>query len=80
MVGGKWGCGVLLERAVDHLVLLHPAAASKGCGDHLHLQMIATTGEVLDINGGIGHGVLNRLPDLVGLHHAALAFAGESKS
>jgi hypothetical protein len=54
---------------VDKLVLPYPVETCKGAGHHLHLKMISTTGEILDLDDGIGQGTPDGSLNLIRLHH-----------
>ena len=44
----------LVESFIDKLVLFDAAQASESCRDNLQLQVIATPGEILHLDLGIG--------------------------
>ena len=48
-----------LKCSVDKLMLLDSGQTSKSFGDHAHLKMIATSGEILHRHRGIRDGALN---------------------
>ena len=53
----------MAQGGVDELVRTHQAEAGEGAGNPPHLQMIPTSGEVLHLNGRIGKGSADGLPD-----------------
>ena len=51
------------------LMLANAVKTRKGSADHLHLEVVAATGEVLHLNGGIGKGMANGILHLIRMHH-----------
>jgi hypothetical protein len=57
-------------QGVEHqLMLANAVKTRKGSADHLHLEVVAATGEVLHLNGGIGKGMANGILHLIRMHH-----------
>ena len=52
-------CQLLLQGAVNHLMLSDSGQTVEGCGDHTDLQMISPSGEVFNGHAGIGNGPLD---------------------
>ena len=57
------------QGAVDELMLTHPVEPGESAGHHLDLQVVATTGEILHLHGGIGKRAADGVLDLLRLHH-----------
>ena len=66
------------QGAVDQLMLAHPVEAGEGGGHHLYLEMVPAAGEILDLDGGIGQGATDGVPDLIRLNHDAARRQGEA--
>lgn len=55
----------LLQRSIDQLMLLNARKAIKSSRNHIDLQMITTTGEILYLHGSIGNRTADRRFNLV---------------
>lgn len=60
---------LLAEGAIHKLMLLHPREIAEALGHHGDLQMIATTGEIFDLNLRIRQGLADRRRHSIGLNH-----------
>ena len=59
----------LAEGAIHELMLFHPCEIAKALRHHGDLQVIATTGEIFDLNLRIRQGLADRRRHSIGLNH-----------
>jgi hypothetical protein len=57
------------QGSVNHLVLLHPGEADKRLGNHFHLEMVTSAGEILHHDGSIRKSLLDGRSYVVRMNH-----------
>lgn len=72
---------LISEGAVDELMLPHSGQTSEGLGHDIDLEMVSTTGEILNLHPGIGQSSADGVLDPIGMHHRSrLEGRGETES